>query len=201
MSQFQFERGGRCTRRSTKTTLHSLTRTLNSLTLSKRYHSSRLNDMAATTSLISSTISIFFSGETSLFITSANKQTPSPNTSVVYQSPPHLQLPRAVTTHILVQRQHTHTQNNEPEALFPIKQHCKLQNLCRLISAGKSEVSEDAKPSESTVSTIVNLAEKAKMAREGVIKAPNLALLSICKSLIASGVASGVSHTTVAPLE
>ncbi|XP_050154287.1 mitochondrial adenine nucleotide transporter ADNT1-like isoform X2 [Malus sylvestris] len=61
--------------------------------------------------------------------------------------------------------------------------------------------SEDVKPSESAVSTIVNLAEEAKMAREGVVKAPNLALLSICKSLVAGGVAGGVSRTAVAPLE
>ncbi|KAM1470263.1 hypothetical protein TB2_040776 [Malus domestica] len=61
--------------------------------------------------------------------------------------------------------------------------------------------SEDVKPSESAVSTIVNLAEEAKMAREGVVKAPNLALLSVCKSLVAGGVAGGVSRTAVAPLE
>ena len=44
-------------------------------------------------------------------------------------------------------------------------------------------------------STIVNLAEEAKIAREGV-KAPNNAFYSICKSLVAGGVAGGVSvHT------
>lgn len=52
--------------------------------------------------------------------------------------------------------------------------------------------SEDVKPSESAVSTIVNLAEEAKMAREGVVKAPSLAVLSVCKSLVAGGVAGGV---------
>lgn len=54
--------------------------------------------------------------------------------------------------------------------------------------------SEDVKPSESAVSTIVNLAEEAKLARarEGVAKAPSYALLSICKSLVAGGVAGGV---------
>nr|XP_048319412.1 mitochondrial adenine nucleotide transporter ADNT1-like isoform X1 [Ziziphus jujuba var. spinosa] len=53
---------------------------------------------------------------------------------------------------------------------------------------------------ESAVSTIVNLAEEAKLASEGV-KAPSHALLSVCKSLIAGGVAGGVSRTAVAPLE
>ncbi|KAJ4876694.1 Mitochondrial adenine nucleotide transporter ADNT1 [Raphanus sativus] len=58
--------------------------------------------------------------------------------------------------------------------------------------------SEDVKRSESAaVSTIVNLAEEA---REGV-KAPSYAVLSICKSLFAGGVAGGVSRTAVAPLE
>ncbi|KAL1198111.1 Mitochondrial adenine nucleotide transporter ADNT1 [Cardamine amara subsp. amara] len=61
--------------------------------------------------------------------------------------------------------------------------------------------SEDVKRSESAaVSTIVNLAEEAKLAREGV-KAPSYAVLSICKSLLAGGVAGGVSRTAVAPLE
>ncbi|KAL9406561.1 hypothetical protein Peur_003533 [Populus x canadensis] len=60
--------------------------------------------------------------------------------------------------------------------------------------------SEDVKTSESAVSTIVNFAEEAKLAREGV-KAPGPALLSICKSLVAGGVAGGVSRTAVAPLE
>ncbi|KAJ0265194.1 Mitochondrial adenine nucleotide transporter ADNT1 [Hirschfeldia incana] len=58
--------------------------------------------------------------------------------------------------------------------------------------------SEDVKRSESAaVTTIVNLAEEA---REGV-KAPGYAVLSICKSLFAGGVAGGVSRTAVAPLE
>lgn len=51
--------------------------------------------------------------------------------------------------------------------------------------------SEDVKRSESAVSTIVNLAEEAKLARE-VVKAPNLQILSICKSLVAGGVAGGL---------
>lgn len=53
--------------------------------------------------------------------------------------------------------------------------------------------SEDVKQSESAVSTIVNLAEEAKLARarESVVK-PNYAVLSICKSLVAGGVAGGV---------
>ncbi|KAF2297928.1 hypothetical protein GH714_005539 [Hevea brasiliensis] len=60
--------------------------------------------------------------------------------------------------------------------------------------------SEDVKTGEIAVSKIVNLAEEAKLAREGV-KAPSHALVSICKSLIAGGVAGGVSRTAVAPLE
>ncbi|CAH2069264.1 unnamed protein product [Thlaspi arvense] len=59
--------------------------------------------------------------------------------------------------------------------------------------------SEDVRRTESAaVSTIVNLAEEAKLATEGV-KAPSF--LSICKSLFAGGVAGGVSRTAVAPLE
>ncbi|XWS50064.1 hypothetical protein CRYUN_Cryun12cG0056100 [Craigia yunnanensis] len=60
--------------------------------------------------------------------------------------------------------------------------------------------SEDVKRSESAVSSIVNLAEEAKLASEGV-KAPSHAFLSICKSLVAGGVAGGVSRSAVAPLE
>ncbi|GFZ06633.1 adenine nucleotide transporter 1 [Actinidia rufa] len=48
-----------------------------------------------------------------------------------------------------------------------------------------------AKTSETAVSTIVNLAQEAKISREGV-KAPNHAFYSICKSLVAGGVAGGV---------
>ncbi|TYH97817.1 hypothetical protein E1A91_A12G255800v1 [Gossypium mustelinum] len=60
--------------------------------------------------------------------------------------------------------------------------------------------SEDVKRSESAVTTIVNLAEEAKFAKEGV-QAPSHAFLSICKSLFAGGVAGGVSRSAVAPLE
>ncbi|KAK6920010.1 Mitochondrial substrate/solute carrier [Dillenia turbinata] len=55
--------------------------------------------------------------------------------------------------------------------------------------------------SESAVTTIVNLAEEAKLAREGYKAPASLAFLSICKSLVAGGVAGGVSRTAVAPLE
>ena len=54
--------------------------------------------------------------------------------------------------------------------------------------------SEDAvakTTSESAVTTIVNLAEEAKLVSEGV-KAPSHAFLSVCKSLVAGGVAGGV---------
>lgn len=50
---------------------------------------------------------------------------------------------------------------------------------------------EDVKTSEAAVSTIVNLAEEAKLASEGV-KAPKHAILSIGKSLVAGGIAGGV---------
>ncbi|GJV23802.1 mitochondrial adenine nucleotide transporter ADNT1-like protein [Tanacetum coccineum] len=55
-----------------------------------------------------------------------------------------------------------------------------------------------------TSATIANLAEEAnKIATEGVaVKAPSRhALLTIAKSLVAGGVAGGVSRTAVAPLE
>lgn len=62
--------------------------------------------------------------------------------------------------------------------------------------------SEDVatKTSESAVSTIVNLTEEAKLAREEV-RGPSHAFLSVCKSLVAGGVAGGVSRSAVAPLE
>lgn len=53
---------------------------------------------------------------------------------------------------------------------------------------------------ESAASTLATLAEEAKLATADV-KAPRNAVLSICKSLIAGGVAGGVSRTAVAPLE
>ncbi|KAB2609698.1 mitochondrial adenine nucleotide transporter ADNT1-like [Pyrus ussuriensis x Pyrus communis] len=62
--------------------------------------------------------------------------------------------------------------------------------------------SEDVKrTSDSAVSTIVNLAEEAKLASEGVKAPTGHVLLSIAKSLVAGGVAGGVSRTAVAPLE
>ncbi|ONM51924.1 hypothetical protein ZEAMMB73_Zm00001d019031 [Zea mays] len=44
---------------------------------------------------------------------------------------------------------------------------------------------------DTAVTTIVNLAEEAKLAREGV-KAPGHQILTICKSLIAGGLAGRV---------
>ncbi|KNA25282.1 hypothetical protein SOVF_007710 [Spinacia oleracea] len=62
--------------------------------------------------------------------------------------------------------------------------------------------SEDVKQrgEAAAVTTIVNLAEEAKAATEGV-KSPKNALLSISKSLAAGGIAGGLSRTAVAPLE
>jgi len=60
--------------------------------------------------------------------------------------------------------------------------------------------SENVKTGESTVTTIVNLAEEAKLTREGVVKAPSYAFANICKSLVAGGVVGGVSRTAIAPL-
>ncbi|VAH11380.1 unnamed protein product [Triticum turgidum subsp. durum] len=53
---------------------------------------------------------------------------------------------------------------------------------------------------DTAVNTIVNLAEEAKLAREGV-KGPGHQVLTVCKSLFAGGVAGGLSRTAVAPLE
>ncbi|KAH0674076.1 hypothetical protein KY290_026253 [Solanum tuberosum] len=55
--------------------------------------------------------------------------------------------------------------------------------------------SEDVvgKRSESAVTTIVNLAEEAKMASEGVKAPSHAAIFSVCKSLAAGGIAGGVS--------
>ncbi|KAL1806017.1 hypothetical protein DCAR_0831769 [Daucus carota subsp. sativus] len=61
--------------------------------------------------------------------------------------------------------------------------------------------SEDVKSSETAVSRIVNLAEEAKIASEGVKAPAGIAWLTITKSLLAGGVAGGVSRTAVAPLE
>ncbi|CAM6100230.1 unnamed protein product [Calypogeia fissa] len=49
-------------------------------------------------------------------------------------------------------------------------------------------------------STFVTLAEEAKAATKEV-KAPSNAVISVCKSLVAGGVAGGVSRSAVAPLE
>lgn len=51
--------------------------------------------------------------------------------------------------------------------------------------------SEDVKTSDSAVSKIVNLAEEAKLAK-AEIKPSKYQVYSICKSLVAGGVAGGV---------
>lgn len=48
------------------------------------------------------------------------------------------------------------------------------------------------KRSESAVNRIVDLAEEAKMASEGVEAPSHAAIFSICKSLAAGGIAGGV---------
>ncbi|KAG9156734.1 hypothetical protein Leryth_026449 [Lithospermum erythrorhizon] len=60
--------------------------------------------------------------------------------------------------------------------------------------------SEDVNRSESAMNKIVKFAEEAKLARED-IKPTSYAVLSVCKSLFAGGVAGGLSRTAVAPLE
>ena len=60
--------------------------------------------------------------------------------------------------------------------------------------AGAEMASEDVvgkSRGDTAVTTIVNLAEEAKLAREGV-KGPGHQVLTICKSLVAGGVAGGV---------
>lgn len=51
--------------------------------------------------------------------------------------------------------------------------------------------SEDVKTRESAVSQIVNLAEEAKLAKDDIKPSRNQ-VYSICKSLMAGGVAGGV---------
>ncbi|BBN01669.1 solute carrier family 25 (mitochondrial phosphate transporter), member 23/24/25/41 [Marchantia polymorpha subsp. ruderalis] len=53
---------------------------------------------------------------------------------------------------------------------------------------------------ESASSALKSLAEEAKLATKDV-KAPSNSVLTICKSLLAGGVAGGVSRSAVAPLE
>ncbi|XP_027362570.1 mitochondrial adenine nucleotide transporter ADNT1-like [Abrus precatorius] len=62
--------------------------------------------------------------------------------------------------------------------------------------------SEDATGKTGVPATppIANVAAEAKLPGEGV-KSPSRTLLSICKSLVAGGVAGGLSRTAVAPLE
>ncbi|KAL6560308.1 Mitochondrial adenine nucleotide transporter adnt1 [Orobanche gracilis] len=60
--------------------------------------------------------------------------------------------------------------------------------------------SEDVKTGELAVSKIVNFAEEAKLSKED-IRPTKYQVYSICRSLVAGGVAGGVSRTAVAPLE
>ncbi|KAL6498828.1 Mitochondrial adenine nucleotide transporter adnt1 [Orobanche gracilis] len=60
--------------------------------------------------------------------------------------------------------------------------------------------SEDVKTGELAVSKIVNFAEEAKLSKED-IRPTRYQVYSICRSLVAGGVAGGVSRTAVAPLE
>uniref|UniRef100_A0A0C9QM45 TSA: Wollemia nobilis Ref_Wollemi_Transcript_25173_1914 transcribed RNA sequence n=1 Tax=Wollemia nobilis TaxID=56998 RepID=A0A0C9QM45_9CONI len=53
---------------------------------------------------------------------------------------------------------------------------------------------------EAAVSTFVNIAEEAKLT-SAEVENPGKAVIGVCKSLIAGGVAGGVSRSAVAPLE
>ncbi|CAM6013906.1 unnamed protein product [Sphagnum balticum] len=54
---------------------------------------------------------------------------------------------------------------------------------------------------ESAAATLVSLAQEARLATEDVKAPTSNAILTVCKSLIAGGVAGGVSRSAVAPLE
>jgi len=54
---------------------------------------------------------------------------------------------------------------------------------------------------ESAAATLVSLAQEARLATEDVKAPTSNAILTVCKSLFAGGVAGGVSRSAVAPLE
>jgi len=54
---------------------------------------------------------------------------------------------------------------------------------------------------ESAAATLVSLAQEARLATKDVKAPTSNAILTVCKSLIAGGVAGGVSRSAVAPLE
>jgi solute carrier family 25 phosphate transporter 23/24/25/41 len=54
---------------------------------------------------------------------------------------------------------------------------------------------------ESAAATLVSLAQEARLATEDVKAPTSNAILTVCKSLIAGGVAAGVSRSAVATLE